>query len=358
MYRLLRKLTVLFAAVAAVGYACGMNASAADWETARAARAEDIEGIWYCIDEYETVYRFGRDGSFAVIDCEDRDEGVYTVDNGIIEITLSDGDTYYQIAKAAVICRGSLMMKTLAYSFGEGEKEKLDTSGYTVYDQEDDGDVWGYFEGIGPPYSAKPEIFSRSRPIRAEQEMVRGEWLGTEFMHFGQSTEYMLFLNNDSSAVLSEYRGKAVNEPAILKGGYFCPTDKELRDIEYAPEECVYLCGGNLYNSDDYTVTIFERFEPNMISKNELDYSEAVNLRGTGRNIIFYRGRFFEYESSDIPNFERDGENYKIEGYKMILPIEGKNLSFDYYRGNSYLFAVNEEQAIVFELNRLKGFDE
>ena len=105
-------------------------------------------------------------------------------------------------------------------------------------------------------------------------------------------------------------------------------------------------------------VMIFERYEPRMISKDELDYSEAVNLRGTERDIIFYRGRFFEYESYNIPNFERNGENYKIEGYKMILPIEGKNVSFDYYRGNSYLFAVNEGQAIVFELNRLKGYDE
>ena len=210
-------------------------------DEAYAADQTSLIGTWYVINNDTTgdiAYTFEKDGTVSFSNAGENEVGTYTVKNGLLEVTLNDGDESYINSLAAIIDGGDLVLDVI------GLNTKLIRDEYVPYTA--DISIYEYCREQAP--SGYPTFLSKERSVLAEQADILGEW---EVFEDGEYTGNCIFTEDGIT-----HNGESI--PAVFKGGKPVSLSD---DASPSVETVVYLCGGRIYDFSSRYPMIFERAE-------------------------------------------------------------------------------------------------
>lgn len=210
-----------------------------------AADKDSIVGTWYTIDSEELgeiIWTFNDDGSLTVSDGSEQATSTYTIDNGLMEFTITDDDGPYIQSYKAVIDEGVLIFAM------EGLNTELIREEYIPY--EAGQSVYDYFDDDN--WLSYPIFMSREKAVLAEQKDVLGKWIATEC---DEVVGTMLCEENSITAIDGDYEETM---PVILKNGVMTAVGEIPENVSYS-DVPMYLCGGKLYMFEDEFPIIIER---------------------------------------------------------------------------------------------------
>lgn len=210
-------------------------------DEAYAADQTSLIGTWYVINNDtlgDVSYTFEKDGTVTVSNAETNEVRTYTVKNGLLEVTLSDGDKSYINSLAAIIDGDALVLDVI------GLNTELIRDEYVPYTA--DISIYDYCREQAP--SGYPTFLSKERSVLAEQADILGEW---EVFEDGEYTGNYIFTEDGIT-----HNGESM--PAVFKGGKPVSLSD---DASPSVESVVYLCGGRLYDFSSRYPRIFERAE-------------------------------------------------------------------------------------------------
>ena len=210
-----------------------------------AADKDSIVGTWYTIDSEELgeiIWTFNDDGSLTVSDGSEQATSTYTIDNGLMEFTITDDDGPYIQSYKAVIDEGVLIFAM------EGLNTELIREEYIPY--EAGQSVYDYFDDDN--WLSYPVFMSREKAVLAEQKDVLGKWIATEC---DEVVGTMLCEENSITAIDGDYEETM---PVILKNGVMTAVGEIPENVSYS-DVPMYLCGGKLYMFEDEFPIIIER---------------------------------------------------------------------------------------------------
>lgn len=275
---------------------------------------------------------FGEDGSVSLVRDDHTEIGTYTVSDGLVEVIYNDGEDWE--AWAALFDRDVLILKFIGWNY------ELIKENYLPYD--DSIPVGEYLEREGT--DGIEYVLSKKKSTLAEQEDILGAWYGKD-----DDVEGLIIFNEQSIADLSV--GDILDIPVAVRDGRFVETGEMPQNISLGDERCFYLCGEKIYMimcGDDYFayddhMMILERYETAVLTADMLDGS-------VGRNSEIYYyfkdGKFYSFtEIADMTEYD-----YKIDGDTIILPIDGKDVTFEYYILGDDIYLMGEDINIAFVL--------
>ena len=210
-----------------------------------AADKDSIVGTWYAIDSEgvgDVCWTFSEDGTFTASDGSEQETGTYTIDNGLMEFTITDDDGPYIQSYKAVIDEGVLIFAM------EGLNTELIREEFVPY--EAGQSVYNYFDD--DDWLSYPIFMSREKAVLAEQKDVLGKWIATEC---DEVVGTMLFEENSITAIDGDYEETM---PVILKNGVMTAVGEIPENVSYS-DVPMYLCGGKLYMFEDEFPIIIER---------------------------------------------------------------------------------------------------
>lgn len=210
-------------------------------DEAYAADQTSLIGTWYVINNDtsgDIAYTFEKDGTVTFSNVEENEVGTYTVKNGLLEVTLNNGDESYINSLAAIIDGDALVLDVI------GLNTELIRDEYVPYTA--DISIYDYCKEQAP--SGYPTFLSKERSVLAEQADILGEW---EVFEDGEYTGNCIFTEDGIT-----YNGESI--PAVFKDGKPVSLSD---DASPSVETVVYLCGGRLYDFSSRYPMIFERAE-------------------------------------------------------------------------------------------------
>lgn len=300
------------------------------------ADAESLPGEWYAInfiDMENATVTFREDGSFSLVSDDYTEIGTYTVSDGLVEVIYNDGED--REAWAAVFDGDVLILKFIGWNY-ELIKEE-----YRPYNS--GLSVGAYLDSVG--YDGIEYVLSKERSALAEQEDILGVWY-TEKDYL----EGLIIFNEQSVAELSA--GDISEIPVAVRNGRFVETGEMPQNVSLEDELCFYLCGGKIYaiicEDDDYFAyddhtLILEKYEPAVLTADMLDGSGS---RNSETYYYFKDNKFYSFTEIE----DMTGYDFKIDGDKIILPIDGKDVTFSYYILGYDLYLMGEDINIAFVL--------
>lgn len=299
------------------------------------ADAESLIGEWYAIDfigmENATV-TFGEDSSFSLVRDDDTEAGTYTVSDGLVEVIYNDGEDWE--AWLALFDGDVLILKFIGWNYDLIKEDyKPYDSGLSI------GDYLEREGNYGIEY-----VLSKERSKLAEQEDILGVWYAEK-----DYVEGLIIFNEQSVADLSV--GDISEIPVAVRNGRFVETGEMPQDVSL-DERCFYLCGGKIYAiicDDDYFeydehTLILEKYEPVSLTADMLDGSGS---RDSETYYYFKDNKFYSFNEIE----DMTGYDFKIDGDKIILPIDGKDVTFSYYILGYDLYLIGEDINIAFVLS-------
>ncbi len=209
-------------------------------DEAYAADQTSLIGTWYVInnDLGDIAYTFEKDGTVSFSNAGENEVGTYTVKNGLLEVTLDDGDESYINSLAAIIDGDALVLDII------GLNTELIRDEYVPYTA--DISIYEYCKEQAP--SGYPTFLSKERSVLAEQADILGEW---EVFEDGEYTGNCIFTEDGIT-----HNGESM--PAVFKDGK--PVSLS-GGASPSAETVVYLCGERLYDFSSRYPMIFERAE-------------------------------------------------------------------------------------------------
>lgn len=213
-----------------------------------AADKDSLVGSWYAIDsEYfeGLTYTFGEDGTITGSDAYEKESGTYTVNNGLLEFTLSyEGEDYIQ-SIAAVVDGNVLILDHI------GLNTELIREEFVPYTE--DKSVYDYFHEINS--ITAPLFLSKEKPVLAEQKDVLGEWAVLEN---GETAGKCVF---DENSITEIRNGEEETMPIMLKNGRTVFSGEVPENVSLSEDIVSYLCGGKIYTFDGRFPTIMEKIK-------------------------------------------------------------------------------------------------
>lgn len=303
--------------------------------TTFSADAESLLGEWYAIDfigTENTSVTFGGDGSFSLVRDDFNESGTYTVSDGLVEVIYNDGENWE--AWAALFDGDILILKQLGLNRDVIEED------YLPYD--DSLSVGEYLDREGN-YGMEC-ILSKEKSALAEQEDILGAWYGKY-----DGLEGLIIFNGQSVAELSV--GDILDIPVAVRNGRFAATGEMPKNVSLEGEYCFYLCGGKIYAiicDDDYFAyedhtMILEKYETVPLTADMLEGSLG---RVSDTYYYFKDGKFYSFtEVKDMTGYD-----FKIDGDKIVLPIDGRDVTFKYYILGDDVYLMGEDISIDFVL--------
>ncbi len=303
--------------------------------TTFSADAESLLGEWYAIDFISmknTSVIFGEDGCISLVRDDFTESGTYTVSDGLVEVIYNDGEDWE--AYAALFDGDILILKQL------GLNQDVIEEDYLPYDDSLSVGEYLYREGN---YGMEC-ILSKKKSVLAEQEDILGAWYGKD-----DDLEGLMIFNGQSVAELS--MGDIMDIPVTVRNGKFVLTGEIPKNVSMEEECLFYLCGGKIYMimcGDDYFIyddhtLILERYESAALTADMLDGSLG---RVSDTYYYFKDGKFYSFtEIADMTGYD-----FKIDGDKIILPIDGKDVTFKYYILGDDVYLMGEDINIAFVL--------
>lgn len=298
------------------------------------ADAESLLGEWYAIDFIgmkNATVTFGEDGSFSLVRDDDyKVIGTYTVSDGLVEVIYNDGEDWK--AYVALFDGDVLILKFIGWNY-DYIKEK-----YRPYDSE--LSVGEYLDREGN--DGIEYVLSKEKSKLAEQEDVLGAWYASKDGMEG----VMLFKEN---SITDMSVGDISDLPLMLRNGVYTETGEMPKNISMT--ECsFYICGEKIYMifDDDYFeydehTLVLERFQTAPLTADMLDGSVG---RDNETYYYFKDGQFYVFtEIADMTGYD-----FKIDGDKIILPIDGKDVTFTYYIVGIDIYLVGENMNIALTL--------
>lgn len=303
--------------------------------TTFSADAESLLGEWYAIDFIgmeNTSVIFGEDGCISLVRDDFTESGTYTVSDGLVEVIYNDGED--REAYAALFDGDILILKQL------GLNQDVIEEDYLPYDDSLSVGEYLYREGN---YGMEC-ILSKEKSVLAEQEDILGAWYGKD-----DDLEGLMIFNGQSVAELS--MGDIMDIPVTVRNGKFVLTGEIPKNVSMEEECLFYLCGGKIYmimcgndyfTYDDHTL-ILERYESAALTADMLEGSLG---RVSDTYYYFKDGKFYSFtEIADMTGYD-----FKIDGDKIILPIDGKDVTFKYYILGDDVYLIGEDINIAFVL--------
>ncbi|MDE5859844.1 MAG: hypothetical protein K2H23_05600, partial [Oscillospiraceae bacterium] len=296
--------------------------------------AESLIGEWYAIDFIgmkNAAVTFKEDGSISLASGDETEVGTYTVSDGLVEVVYNDGKDWG--AWAALFDGDVLIMKFI------GLNQEVIREDYRPYSSE--LSAGEYLDSVGS-YGAEL-VLSREKSKLAEQEDVLGAWYASK-----DDVEGVMLFKENSITDMS--LGDISSYPLVLRNGVYTETGEMPLNVSMA--ECsFYLCGGKIYmisNDDDYFeydehTLVLERFETAPLTADMLDGSV-----GRDNEIYYYfkDGQFYVF--AEIA--DKVGYDFKIDGDKIILPIDGDDVTFSYYIVGDDIYLAGENMNIALTL--------
>lgn len=303
--------------------------------TTFSADAESLLGEWYAIDFIgmkNTSVIFGEDGCISLVRDDFTKSGTYTVSDGLVEVIYNDGED--REAYVALFDDDILILKQL------GLNQDVIEEDYLPYDDSLSVGEYLYREGN---YGMEC-ILSKEKSVIAEQEDILGAWYGKD-----DDLEGLMIFNGQSVAELS--MGDIMDIPVTVRNGKFVLTGEIPKNVSMEEECLFYLCGGKIYmimcgndyfTYDDHTL-ILERYESAALTADMLEGSLG---RVSDTYYYFKDGKFYSFtEIADMTGYD-----FKIDGDKIILPIDGKDVTFKYYILGDDVYLMGEDINIAFVL--------
>lgn len=299
------------------------------------ADAESILGEWYAIDFIgmkNAAVTFGEDGSLSIARDGDTEIGTYTVSDGLVEVIYNGGEDWQ--AWAAVFDGDVLILKFI------GLNREVIKEDYKPYDSGlSVGEYLDREGSYGIDY-----VLSRERSTLAEQEDILGVWYAEN-----DDLRGLMIFNEQSCAELS--LGDIIDIPVAVRNGRFVETGEMPQNISLGDERYFYLCGGKIYMimcEDDHfaydDMLILERYESVALTADMLDGSVG---RDNETCYYFKDGQFYVFtEIADMAGYD-----FKIDGDKIVLPIDGKDAAFSYYVLGEDIYLMGEDINIAFSLS-------
>ncbi|MBQ8176375.1 MAG: hypothetical protein IJ035_04995 [Oscillospiraceae bacterium] len=298
-----------------------------------AADKDSILGTWYTIDSEgfgEVCLTFNEDGTFTASDGSEQETNTYTIDNGLMELTLTDDSEPYIQSYKAVIDESVLIFAM------EGINTELIREEYIPY--EAGQSVYDYFDDDN--WLSYPIFMSREKAVLAEQKDVLGKWIATEC---GEAVGTMLCEENSITMTEGDY---AETMPVILKNGVMTAVGEIPENVSYS-DVPMYLCGGKLYMFEDEFPIIIER----------ISVAEKASFpTGSWLNCVLK----FDYADEKIYTFNDDG-TYRIS--MQMHDIYGKytfldnvlTMTFDLSEQGwgTYIFSFDVEKINNKKLNNI-----
>ncbi|MDE6745435.1 MAG: hypothetical protein K2J72_02220, partial [Oscillospiraceae bacterium] len=292
-------------------------------------------GEWYAInfiDMENATVTFGEDGSFSLVRDDFTETGTYTVSDGLVEVIYNDGEDWE--AWAAVFDGDVLILKFIGWNY------ELIREEYRPYNS--GLPVGEYLDREG--YDGIEYVLSKERSALAEQEDILGIWYAEK-----DDLEGLMIFNEQSVTELSV--GDISEMPVAVRNGRFVETGEMPQNVSLGDERCFYLCGGKIYAIicdddyfayDDHTL-ILEKYEPAALTADMLDGSGS---RDSETYYYFKDNKFYSFTEIE----DMIGYDFKIDGDKIILPIDGKDVTFSYYILGYDLYLMGEDMNIAFVL--------
>jgi len=303
--------------------------------TTFSADSESLLGEWYAIDFIgmeNTSVIFGEDGCISLVRDDFTESGTYTVSDGLVEVIYNDGED--REAYVALFDGDILILKQL------GLNQDVIEEDYLPYDDSLSVGEYLYREGN---YGMEC-ILSKEKSVLAEQEDILGAWYGKD-----DDLEGLMIFNGQSVAELS--MGDIMDIPVTVRNGKFVLTGEIPKNVSMEEECLFYLCGGKIYmimcgndyfTYDDHTL-ILERYESAALTADMLEGSLG---RVSDTYYYFKDGKFYSFtEIADMTGYD-----FKIDGDKIILPIDGKDVTFKYYILGDDVYLMGEDINIAFVL--------
>ncbi|MGN0609380.1 MAG: DUF5640 domain-containing protein [Oscillospiraceae bacterium] len=213
-----------------------------------AADKDSLVGTWYAIDSEsyeEMTYTFSEDGTITASDASKKESGTYTVNNGLLELTLSyEGEDYIQ--SIAAVVDGDVLVLDLI-----GLNTELIREEFVPYTE--DRTLYDYCHDIGS--TTVPLFLSREKSVLAEQKDVLGEWTVFEK---GEAAGKCVF---DENSITEIRNGKEETLPIMLKNGRTAFSGEAPENVSLSEDIVSYLCGGKIYTFDAIFPTIMEKIK-------------------------------------------------------------------------------------------------
>ncbi len=306
------------------------------------ADAKSLTGVWYAVDFVgmeNAVFTFGEDGSFSLVSDGYTEIGTYTVSDGLVEVIYNDGKDWE--AWAAVFDGDVLIMKFIGLNYDLVREEyKPYESGLTV------GDYLYEAGNDGIEY-----VLSKEKSALAEQEDLLGVWKASD-----GSSEGLIFFDEHGYVGMDD--DDLMYIPVEVRNGVYTVTGEMPENVYLSEDDRrFYRCGekvyviiweetsfGSLFQYDGQT-TIMERYEQNVLTDDMFDGRAGIESE---TYYYFKDGKFYSFtndieDAGDIKEYD-----YKIDGNKIILPVDGKETEFAYYISGDYLFLIGEKKYIAF----------
>lgn len=306
------------------------------------ASKEDLFGTWYAVDFVgmdNAVFTFGEDGIVSTVRDGVSESGTYTVTDGLVEVISNDGEDWE--AWAALFDGDVLILKFIGWNYDLiREEHKPYESGQTVGD---------YLYETG--HNGIEFVLSKEKPVLAEQEDLLGVWKASN-----GSEEGLIFFDKHGYVGMDD---DLLFIPAEVVNGVLTVTGEMPKNVYLSDDDRrLYLCGekaytivweetsfGKLFRYDDQTI-IMERYEQEVLTADMFDGSAAADDEAY---YYFNNGKFYVY-ANDIENAEDIKEyEYKIDGNRVILPIDGTETEFAYYLWGDYLYLIGENKYLSFQ---------
>ncbi len=321
------------AAVSAEGSETSLQTTAAQKEAAAenktyAADKASVIGKWYSVYDFDgedsIVFYLYKSGRFRLASDGESMSGTYTVKNGLLTLTAEYEDEKETVYIPAVIDDGMLLLSQYDIEYSDFVRYK---SGQQLDE---------YFDDI-------PLIFSKEKPVPANQEDILGEWVYKEWDYSGiEELGIAIFNKKSMTSIFETY---AYTEPIIIKNGKPELTGKLPEGTTIDDDEnLVYSCGGKLYYYDGSSLAVVERCEKKKLTKKMLE--------GAYGDYGFYFENGKLCQAYFTPEDEvYDYYDYTISGSYITLVIGNEKIKSKYYVTDSYVYLVNDEDVLTFTLN-------
>lgn len=194
-------------------------------------------------------------------------------------------------------------------------------------------------------------VLSKEKSALAEQEDLLGVWKASN-----GSEEGLIFFDKHGYVAMDD---DLLFIPAEVVNGVITVTGEMPKNVSLSDDDRrLYLCGekaytivweetsfGKLFRYDDQTI-IMERYEQEVLTADMFDGSAAADDEAY---YYFNNGKFYVY-ANDIENAEDIKEyEYKIDGNRVILPINGTETEFAYYLLGDHLYLIGENKYLTFQ---------
>jgi len=307
------------------------------------ADAKSLTGVWYAVDFVSmenAVFTFSEDGSCSLVRDGYTESGTYTVSDGLVEVIYNDGKDWE--AWAALFDGDVLIIKFIGWNYDLIREEyKPYESGLTV------GDYLYEAGNDGIEY-----VLSKERSALAEQEDLLGVWKASD----GSSEELIFF---DSHGFVGMEYDDLSFIPVEVRNGVYTVTGEMPENVSLSEDDRrFYRCGEKVYviiweenyfgdsffEYDGQTI-IMERYEQDVLTADMFDGRAGIESE---TYYYFKDGKFYSFtndieDAGDIKEYD-----YKIDGNKIILPVNGKETEFAYYISGDYLYLIGENKYIAF----------